>query len=260
MTVTTSNSLVQQAAAALGIPASVVAAQINEESGGNPTALSPAGAEGEFQFLPSTYTGLGFPAGTEDDPNEEVLAYIAYMKQLLHWSDGDVQQALAGYNAGEANWQAGLGYANTILSNAGQSSSLTGGAGTGTTTTDASLIPGWLQGILGIIPGGEGVSEAGQLLDPSNWIDWAERGALMLFGGILIIIGIIRLSGGGSGGKNEENLTIKEEAPEEEKPEVRHAQPMKTVTRSSKDYGAQPSIVGSAAPTIGDAGEAAAIA
>jgi hypothetical protein len=31
-----------------------------------------------------------------------------------------VLQALAAYNAGQANWQAGLGYADHILSMAGQ--------------------------------------------------------------------------------------------------------------------------------------------
>jgi soluble lytic murein transglycosylase-like protein len=40
------------------------------------------------------------------------------MKQLLQWSGGNVQQALAAYNAGQGNWQAGLGYANTILAKA----------------------------------------------------------------------------------------------------------------------------------------------
>lgn len=199
MSVGTSDPLVQQASKALNLPASVVAAQINEESGGQAGVVSSAGAEGEFQFLPSTYTGLGFPAGTEFDPSEEVKAYITFMKELLQWSGGNVQKALAGYNAGEANWQAGLDYANTILGNAGQQTSLDSGGGKGggaanATTTSANLIPGWLQGILGAVPGGQGLNELGGLLDPGNWIDWLERGALMLFGGILIIVGLIKLT------------------------------------------------------------------
>lgn len=204
MSVGTSDPLVQQASKALNLPASVVAAQINEESGGQAGVVSSAGAEGEFQFLPSTYTGLGFPAGTEFDPSEEVKAYITFMKELLQWSGGSVQKALAGYNAGEANWQAGLGYANTILGNAGQQTSLDSGGGKGggaanATTTSANLIPGWLQGILGAVPGGQGLNELGGLLDPGNWIDWLERGALMAFGGILIIVGLIKLTSNSSG-------------------------------------------------------------
>lgn len=144
MPVGTGDSLVQQAASALGIPASVVAAQVNEESGGDTTALSPTGAMGEFQFEPSTYTGLGFPAGTEDDPNEEVKAYIAYMGQLLKQFGGNVKNALAAYNAGPGNIAAGMGYANTILGNAGvtgsaSSTGVTGGTGTGAGGTDATL-------------------------------------------------------------------------------------------------------------------------
>ena len=47
-------------------------------------------------------------------------AYINFMKQLLQWSGGNVRQALAAYNAGQGNWQAGLGYADQILSDSTQ--------------------------------------------------------------------------------------------------------------------------------------------
>lgn len=123
--------MLKHAAQQIGMPFSVVAAQVQLESDFDPSATSSAGAEGEFQFLPSTYTGLGFPAGTEYDASEEVKAYIAYMSDLLRWSGGSVQKALAAYNAGQGNWQAGLGYANTILANAGQGVNLTGHPGPG---------------------------------------------------------------------------------------------------------------------------------
>jgi hypothetical protein len=119
--------MLKNAATETGLPYGVVAAQVNDESGFDPSALSGAGAEGMFQFLPSTYTGLGFPAGTENDPNQEVKAYIAYMKQLLAWAGGDVRKALAAYNAGQGNWQAGIGYADSILSAAGQPTTVTAG-------------------------------------------------------------------------------------------------------------------------------------
>lgn len=144
MTVGTGDSLVQQAASALGIPAGVVAAQINEESGGDTTALSPTGAMGEFQFEPSTYTGLGFPAGTEDNPTEEVKAYITYMGQLLKQFGGNIQDALAAYNAGPGNIAAGMGYANTILGNAGVTPSADSTGGTGSSSGTASSAPATL--------------------------------------------------------------------------------------------------------------------
>jgi hypothetical protein len=75
------------------------------------------------------------------------------MNHLLAWSGGDVQKALAGYNAGQYNWQAGLGYANTILGNAKSPDTLTDGTPGSTTpsstpsstpSTDSSF--NWTEG------------------------------------------------------------------------------------------------------------------
>jgi soluble lytic murein transglycosylase-like protein len=111
---------IQQAAQGTGLPLSVVHAQVQVESGLNASAVSPVGAEGPYQFMPSTWAGLGFPAGQEFNWATSTRAYIAYMRQLIHWSGGNVRQALAAYNAGQGNWGAGLGYADQILSMAGQ--------------------------------------------------------------------------------------------------------------------------------------------
>lgn len=146
---------IQQAATGTGLPYAVVAAQVDDESGFQAGAVSSAGAEGPYQFLPSTFTGLGFPAGQEFSWPVETQAYIAYMKQLLKWAGGDVRKALAAYNAGPGNWQAGLGYADSILRAAGQSPGITasgggGGAAAAQTTSflgDVSLNP------IGIIEG-----------------------------------------------------------------------------------------------------------
>jgi LysM repeat protein len=111
---------IQQAAQGTGLPGSVVAAQIQVESNYESGAVSPAGAEGPYQFMPSTWATLGFPAGQEYNWATSTHAYINFMRLLLAWSGGNVRQALAAYNAGQANWQAGLGYADHILSMAGQ--------------------------------------------------------------------------------------------------------------------------------------------
>lgn len=125
-------SLIDWAAGVIGMPAAVVAAQINEESGGNPAAVSPTGAQGVAQFEPGTWAGEGC-AGSPNDVNSAMTCYAKYMYQLLQQEHGSVRNALAAYNAGPGNLSAGYGYADTILSNAGQPSSLAGAAGTGST-------------------------------------------------------------------------------------------------------------------------------
>jgi hypothetical protein len=136
---------VNAAAAALGISASIVAAQINEESGFNPNAVSPAGAEGIAQFMPGTFAEVGY--GSPFNVGDAFNAYTAYMGQLLHQEGGSIQKALEAYNAGPGNLGAGAGYASTILSNAGQpvtTTSSTDNAGGGGTTTPASIDPATL--------------------------------------------------------------------------------------------------------------------
>jgi hypothetical protein len=128
-------SWVATAAAATGLPASVVAAQINDESGFNPNAVSSKGAQGIAQFEPGTWSSNA-PAGSSPfNVTASLSAYIKLMGSLLNQYGGNVTNALAAYNAGPGNLPAGMGYADTILSNAGQPSTLTSSGGTGTQTS-----------------------------------------------------------------------------------------------------------------------------
>ena len=119
-------AIVQRVAQNTGMPVAVVAAQINLESGWNPNARSPAGAVGIAQFLPSTWEGLHC-AGSWWFPYDAFNCYQTFMRQLIAWAGGNLRQALAAYNAGEGNWQAGLGYADTILNEAGGGASVSPG-------------------------------------------------------------------------------------------------------------------------------------
>jgi hypothetical protein len=107
-------SLVMKASNALGIPYAIIAAQIEQESGWNGSAVGQYGETGLFQFLPSTWKQYG--KGSATNPTEAVDGYIAYMKSLLQQEGGDIQKALAAYNAGPGNIQAGMAYAQKILS------------------------------------------------------------------------------------------------------------------------------------------------
>lgn len=106
-------ALVQKAATALGIPFAVVAAQINQESGWNGAAVGKMGEQGLFQFMPGTWKQYG--SGNPTNPTDAVNGYINYMKYLLRIENNDMQKALAAYNAGPGNIQAGMGYAQSVL-------------------------------------------------------------------------------------------------------------------------------------------------
>ncbi|GGC96747.1 hypothetical protein GCM10011512_24720 [Tersicoccus solisilvae] len=97
--------LVEAAAEHAGIPAPVLAAQIEVESNWRAGARSPVGAQGLSQFMPDTWTDYG-RGGDPFDPAHAIAAQGRYLADLLELArssgiDGDpVELALAGYNAG----------------------------------------------------------------------------------------------------------------------------------------------------------------
>ncbi len=93
--------LVIQKARQYGIDEKIALAQINQESGFNPFALSHAGAKGIAQFMPATAARFGLK--DRSDPVASMDAWGKYMTFLLKRYKGDYSKALAGYNAGEGN-------------------------------------------------------------------------------------------------------------------------------------------------------------
>lgn len=108
---------IRQASDGTGIGYGIVACQVNEESGFDAGAVSPAGAEGPYQFLPSTFYSYG--SGSPFNWEDSTRAYINFMNALSRQFGGDIFQMLAAYNAGPGNIAAGYGYATTILRCAG---------------------------------------------------------------------------------------------------------------------------------------------
>ena len=93
--------LIQKAAASLKLPAALIHSVIKHESGYNPKAVSHAGASGLMQLMPQTARGLGVT--DIFDPEQNIMAGSKFLKQMLDRYHGNVELALAAYNAGPGN-------------------------------------------------------------------------------------------------------------------------------------------------------------
>jgi len=81
----------------LSVP--LLAAMIAVESGGDPRAVSRAGARGLMQLMPATAARFG--VNDSFRPGDNMRGGAAYLDWLLREFDEDVVLALAAYNAGE---------------------------------------------------------------------------------------------------------------------------------------------------------------
>lgn len=94
------SNIVHEAASKYGVNPTLVHAVIRAESGGNQGARSPAGAVGYMQLMPGTARGLGV---NPNDGRQNIMGGTKYLSQQLKAFGGNVDKALAAYNAGPGN-------------------------------------------------------------------------------------------------------------------------------------------------------------
>jgi hypothetical protein len=98
------NPLTQRAAQIAqeeGVDPNLFTRLIAVESNYNPRALSRAGAQGLAQLMPATAAGLGVT--DPYDPEQSLRGGAKYLKQMMDRFKGNVDLALAAYNAGPGN-------------------------------------------------------------------------------------------------------------------------------------------------------------
>jgi len=91
-------SLIHKYASRYGVDPSLVRAVMRHESGFNPQAVSPKGAQGLMQLMPGTAAQMGVE--NPFDPEQNIAGGVGYLRLCLDRFGQSVPLAVAAYNAG----------------------------------------------------------------------------------------------------------------------------------------------------------------
>jgi soluble lytic murein transglycosylase-like protein len=110
------------ASSSYGVPLSLLTSVASHESSFNPSAVSPAGAQGLMQIMPANDASFGIT--DPFDPAQSANAGARYLSQLYS-QYGDWNTALIAYNEGPGNlaskgvFPSSQSYADSILADSG---------------------------------------------------------------------------------------------------------------------------------------------
>lgn len=94
-------NIINEASSTFKVPKNVIKAIIGAESAGRADAVSSAGAKGLMQLMDGTADNLGVK--NSYDPKQNIFGGTKYIKMMLDKFDGNIDYALAAYNAGPGN-------------------------------------------------------------------------------------------------------------------------------------------------------------
>jgi soluble lytic murein transglycosylase-like protein len=95
------DDIIREAAETYELDPDLIHAVMQAESAFHPYAVSRAGAEGLMQLMPELSDEIG--VSNAFDPRENIMGGVRYLKRLLDYYKGDLDLALASYNAGPGN-------------------------------------------------------------------------------------------------------------------------------------------------------------
>ena len=97
------DEIIHEAAELYDMDPDLIRAVMAAESAFHPFAVSRTGAEGLMQLMPELSTEMG--VADAFDPRENIMGGVRYLKRLLNYHNGNLDLALASYNAGPGNVQ-----------------------------------------------------------------------------------------------------------------------------------------------------------
>jgi soluble lytic murein transglycosylase-like protein len=95
------DDIIHEAAKKYDMDPHLIHAVMQAESAFHPYAVSRAGAEGLMQLMPDLSDEMG--VSNAFDPRENIMGGVRYLKRLLDHHNGNLDLALASYNAGPGN-------------------------------------------------------------------------------------------------------------------------------------------------------------
>jgi soluble lytic murein transglycosylase-like protein len=97
------DDIIEEAASRYDVDPNLIHAVMQAESAFHPFVVSRAGAEGLMQLMPDLSDEMG--VSDAFDPRDNIMGGVRYLKRLLDYHNGNIDLALASYNAGPGNVQ-----------------------------------------------------------------------------------------------------------------------------------------------------------